>query len=161
MFSVDYLGGSDSTFSLNFSRPGAPVIAQYFNFLRLGHAGYERVQAATRDVARSVADGIESLGPFELLTRAEHIPVFAFTLRDEVKNYSVYDVSRALRGHGWLVPAYHFPPNLEDLHVLRIVVRNGFSRDLGDLLVGHMREVLTELEAQTEPLANVDAGFHH
>ncbi len=161
VFSVDYLGGSDSTFSLNFSRPGAPVIAQYFNFLRLGHVGYERVQGATRDVARYVADGVESLGPFELLTRAEHIPVFAFKLRDEVKNYSVYDVSRALREHGWLVPAYHFPPNLEDLHVLRIVARNGFSRDLGDLLLRHMRDALTELEKQAEPLSKVDAGFHH
>jgi glutamate decarboxylase len=161
IFSVDYLGGSDSTFSLNFSRSGAPVVAQYYNFLRLGHEGFNRVQAATRAVAHHVADGIGSMGPFELLTRAEHLPVFAFTLRDDVKNYSVYDVSRVLRERGWLVPAYHFPPDLEDLHVLRIVVRNGFSRDLGDLLLGHVRDALGELEQLAAPLSRPRPGFHH
>jgi glutamate decarboxylase len=161
VFSVDYLGGSDSTFSLTFSRSGAPVVAQYFNFLRLGREGYHRVHEVTRGVARHVADGIASMGPFELLTRAEHIPVFAFTVRDGVKNYSVYDVSRVLRERGWLVPAYHFPPELEDLHVLRIVVRNGFSRDLGDLLLGHLRDALVELERQPARLSQPDSGFHH
>lgn len=161
VFSVDYLGGSDSTFSLNFSRPGAPVVAQYFNFLRLGHEGYERVQRVTRDVARFVADGVDALAPFELLSRAEHIPVFAFKLREGVTNYTVYDVSRTLREHGWLVPAYHFPPELENLHVLRIVVRNGFSRDLGELLLRHLRDAVAELERQAAPRAKVDANFHH
>jgi glutamate decarboxylase len=161
VFSVDYLGGSDSTFSLNFSRSGAPVIAQYFNFLRLGYEGYHRVQQVTRDVARHIADGVAAIGPFELVSRAEHIPVFAFTVRDDVENYSVYDVSRVLRERGWLVPAYRFPPHLEDLHVLRIVVRNGFSRDLGDLLLGHIRDALAELEQQPAPLSQPRAGFHH
>jgi glutamate/tyrosine decarboxylase-like PLP-dependent enzyme len=51
------------------------------------------------------------------------------------QNYSVFDVSAALREHGWLVPAYTFPANREDLSVLRIVVRNGFTHDLADLLL--------------------------
>ena len=68
VFSVSYLGGSEETFALSFSRPGAPVIAQYFNFLRLGHEGYRRVQETTRDTARNLAKGIDELGPFELIT---------------------------------------------------------------------------------------------
>src|SRR5581483_7762164 len=161
VFRVNYLGGNMPTFALNFSRPGAPVIAQYYNFLRLGSDGYERVQRATRDVARRIASGIGALGPFELLTHAEHIPVFAFRVRDDVTRYSVYDVSRALRERGWLVPAYPLPPALGDVHVLRVVVRNGFSADLGDQLVTDLRHAVTELERQAAPLSEPDAAFHH
>jgi glutamate decarboxylase len=161
VFSVDYLGGSEATFALNFSRPGAPIVAQYYNFLRLGRDGYERVQRATRDVARRIAAGIEALGPFELLTRAEHIPVFAFRVADDVTNFSVYDVSRALRERGWLVPAYPLPPALDDVHVLRVVVRNGFSADLGDQLVADLRRAVEELDRQPAPLSRPDAAFHH
>jgi glutamate decarboxylase len=161
VFSVSYLGGAQSTFALTFSRPGAPIIAQYFNFLRLGRDGYTRVQRTTRDVARRLADGIAGLDQFTLLTRAEHIPVFAFRLADGISNYTVYDVSRALRTRGWLVPAYPFPPDLEDLHVLRIVVRNGFSGDLGELLLEHLRDAVAECERQPAPLTVPDPGFHH
>ena len=161
VFSVSYLGGSQATFSLTFSRPGAPVIAQYYNFLRLGRDGYQRVQAAARDVARQLAAGIGDLGPFELLTKARHLPVFAFTLREGETRYSVFDVSRALRERGWLVPAYPFPPRLEHLHVLRIVVRNGFSRDLADLLLDDLRQSCSELARQPAPFSRPVASFHH
>jgi glutamate decarboxylase len=161
VFSVSYLGGSQETFSLNFSRSGAPVIAQYFNFLRLGREGYRRVQEATRDVARRLAHDIHELGPFELISRAEHLPVFAFTIKAEETRYSVFDVSRVLRERGWLVPAYTFPPDLEDLQVLRVVVRNGFSGDLADLLVADLRAAISDLERQTEPLSRPVPSFHH
>ena len=49
--------------------------------------------------------------------------------------FSVFDVSAALREEGWLVPAYTFPKNREGIAALRIVVRNGFSHDLADLLL--------------------------
>ncbi len=161
VFSVNYLGGNESTFSLNFSRSGAPVIAQYYNFLRLGHHGYHRVQTVTRDVARHLAAGIDALEPFELLTRAEHLPVFAFTVRSDEARYSVYDVSRVLRERGWLVPAYSLPAHLEQQSVLRIVVRNGFSGDLGDSLLTDLRDAVTELQNQSAPLSKPVAGFHH
>ncbi|HSO94576.1 MAG TPA: glutamate decarboxylase, partial [Acidimicrobiia bacterium] len=161
VFSVSYLGGSEETFSLSFSRPGAPVIAQYYNFLRLGRDGYKRVQESTRDIARHLAEGIEALGPFELISRAEHLPVFAFKLKEGERRYSVFDVSRAVRERGWLVPAYTFPPDLENLEVLRIVVRNGFSQDLADLLLGAFRSAIPELERQPEPLSRPVPSFHH
>ncbi len=161
VFSVSYLGGSQDTFSLTFSRPGAPIVAQYFNFLRLGRHGFERVQQATRDVARHVADCVERLGPFRLVSRAQHLPVFAFTLHDDEERYSVFDVSRALRERGWQVPAYSMPPHLEHLAVLRVVVRNGFSRDLGDLLAADLGHAITELERQPGPISKPVPGFHH
>ncbi|WP_329251400.1 glutamate decarboxylase [Actinoallomurus sp. NBC_01490] len=163
VFHVNYLGGQMPTFALNFSRPGAQVIAQYYNFLRLGFDGYRRVQRTCRDVATRLAGEIAALGPFELLTDGGQAPVFAFRLRQEITNFTVFDVSAALREYGWLVPAYTFPPNRTDLSVLRIVVRNGFSHDLADLLLEDIRRILPRLHRQREPHRDSgDAGaFTH
>ncbi len=146
VFNVNYLGGDMPTFALNFSRPGAEVAAQYYTFVRLGREGFRAVQQASRDVATQLADGIAGLGPFELLTRGDQLPVFAFTTKADVEGFDVFDVSRRLRERGWLVPAYTFPENRTDLAVLRIVVRNGFTHDLADLLLADLRRLLPELD---------------
>ncbi|WP_037608071.1 glutamate decarboxylase [Streptacidiphilus rugosus] len=165
VFRVNYLGGDMPTFALNFSRPGAQVIAQYYNFVRLGRVGYTAVQQATRDVARRLADGIEALGVFRLLTRGDELPVFAFTTADDVTSFDVFDVSRRLRERGWLVPAYTFPAKREDLAVLRVVCRNGFSLDLAELFLADLTRLLPELKAQSAPASNHGVvprtGFHH
>ncbi len=152
------------TFALNFSRPGAQVAAQYYTFLRLGRDGFRAVQQATRDVARSMAERIGALGDFRLLTHGDELPVFAFTTADDVTAFDVFDVSRRMRERGWLVPAYTFPPNREDLSVLRVVCRNGFSLDLADLFLDGPGGLLPELRASrarcTRP-ENVATAFHH
>jgi glutamate decarboxylase len=163
IFWVNYLGDDMPTLALNFSRPGAPVVAQYYNFLRLGFDGYRRVQTYAREVATRLAAQIEDLGPFRLLTRGDELPVFAFTLSPDIDNFTVYDVSNAIRERGWLVPAYTFPKNRTDLAVLRVVVRRGFSNDMADLLVGDLERQLPRLKSQAAPLHDgVGAtGFHH
>ncbi|MFE7645235.1 glutamate decarboxylase [Streptomyces phaeoluteigriseus] len=164
VFRVNYLGGDMPTFALNFSRPGAQVVAQYYTFLRLGRSGYRAVQRSTREVARGLADRVEALGDFRLLTRGDQLPVFAFTTAPGVESYDVFDVSRRLRQHGWLVPAYTFPPNREDLSVVRIVCRNGFSSDLADLFLDDLTRLLPELRRQPHPLTGdkeAATGFHH
>ena len=163
IFWVNYLGDEMPTFALNFSRPGAQVVAQYYNFLRLGVDGYRRVQQYSRDVARYVAGEIEAMGPFVLLTRGDQLPVFAFALKDGVENYTVFDVSAALRERGWQVPAYTFPRNREDLAALRIVVRRGFTFDVADLLLSDLRKQVARLETLPAPLVRQDdaGGFHH
>jgi glutamate decarboxylase len=163
VFRVNYLGGDMPTFALNFSRPGSQVVAQYYTFLRLGRDGYRAVQQGCQDVARRLSSGIAELGPFELLTDGTELPVFAFKLRDDVTNYSVFEVSRALREHGWQVPAYTLPANLEDVAVLRIVVRNGFSADMADILLAHLgRAVADDLSklSKPPPISRAE-GFHH
>ncbi len=135
VFNVNYLGGDMPTFALNFSRPGNQIAAQYYNFLRLGFEGYRRVQQSSRDVARFLADSIGGMDHFDLITDGSELPVFAFTLKPGIDNYTVFDLSERLRDRGWLIPAYSFPENRQDLDALRVVVRNGFSRDLADLLV--------------------------
>lgn len=161
VFHVDYLGGDMPTFSLNFSRPGAQVAAQYYTFVRLGREGFRAVQQNTRDVARSLAERIEALGDFTMLSRGDQLPVFAFTTAEGVGTFDVYDVSRRLRERGWLVPAYTFPPNREDLSVLRVVCRNGFSEDLADLFLNDLESLLPDLRSQPAPLGKVVKAFHH
>ena len=160
---VNYLGGEMPTFTLNFSRPGSLVIAQYYNFLRLGHEGYGAVQGTLREVATYLAGAIEELGCFRLLTRGDELPVFAFTTTNDVTQFNVFDVSRRLREYGWLVPAYTFPPNREDLAVLRVVCRNGFSLDLANRLVDDLRDLLPWLQRQPGPLYGPQeaSSFHH
>ena len=66
IFWVNYLGDDMPTFALNFSRPGAQIVGQYYNFLRLGFDGYQNIQGYARDVATRLAGRIAELGPFEL-----------------------------------------------------------------------------------------------
>lgn len=163
VFDVNYLGGSMPTFALSFSRPGSEVVAQYFMFLSLGLEGYRVVQRASADVARRIAARVGALGPYRLITDGSDLPVVAFTLTDPT-NYTVYDVSARLREAGWLVPAYSFPPDREDLSVLRVVVRAGMTHDMADLFLDVLERHTAELEGLTAPLPDAltrRQGFHH
>ena len=146
VFNVNYLGGQMPTFALNFSRPGAQVAAQYYNFLRLGFSGYQRVHQACQDLAVHMSGRIAKMGPFELISEGLELPVFAFKIADPQATYTVFDLSERLRTRGWLVPAYTFPADLTDTAVIRVVLRNGFSKDLADLL-------LTDLDHHWRALA--------
>jgi glutamate decarboxylase len=160
VFHVDYLGGEMPTFTLTFSRPGSQVATQYYNLIRLGAEGYRAVHQGCRDVARYLAEALAAMEPFELLSDGSELPAFAFKLRDRVEGYSVYDVSARLRERDWIVPAYTFPKNREDLQVLRVVVRNGFSPDLAELFLRDVEGVVAALGEQ--PCAGAHAtAFHH
>ena len=152
VFNVNYLGGNMPTFALNFSRPGSQIIAQYYNFIRLGFDGYQRVQQAARDIATTLSGHVAELDHFELITDGSELPVFAFRLSDKVKNYTVFHVTELMRERGWLLPAYTFPENREDLAAIRIVVRNGFTRDLGELLLVDLERAVTYLDRLDDPL---------
>jgi glutamate decarboxylase len=147
IFDVNYLGGHMPTFALNFSRPGSEVIAQYFMFASLGHEGYRR-----------------DIGPYELVSDGSELPVFAFTLRSDIHNFTVFDVSAGLRGRGWQVPAYTFPENRQDLSVLRIVVRAGMTHDMADLFLKDLRDRTEVLVALPQPIQDAeqhDTAFAH
>jgi glutamate decarboxylase len=146
IFNVNYLGGLMPTFALNFSRPGSEVVAQYYTFFRLGRSGYRAVQQASRDVAMFLSSEVEKLGPFSLISRGDQLPVVAFTTSPDVQGWDVFAVSRLLRERGWQVPAYTFPENREDLAVLRVVCRNGFSHDLAEMFLADLKGAVTELQ---------------
>ena len=163
VFHVNYLGGDMPTFALNFSRPGAQVVLQYFQFIRLGMNGFRLVQETCRDVAGHVAEALDAMPEFDVITRGTDLPVVAFSLRRDVSKYDVYDVSRKLRERGWLVPAYTMPPKRDDLAVLRVVVRNGFSHDMAELFLRDLRDAMKWLDNLDSPMPHEDqpSSFHH
>jgi glutamate decarboxylase len=162
IFDVNYLGGHMPTFALNFSRPGAEVVAQYYTFFRLGRSGFRAVQQGCRDVAMFLSDRIGQLPELRLISRGNELPVFAFTTTDEARGWDVFALSRGLRERGWQVPAYTFPPEREDLSVLRVVVRNGFSHDLAEIFLDDLTTAVHQLghDGQGGRLSG-SSGFHH
>ncbi len=144
IFRVNYLGGNMATFALNFSRPGGQVVAQYYNFLRLGREGYRKIHQACYDTAAYLADEIRKMGPFNVIYDGRGgIPALCWSLKDGVNTgFTLYDLADRLRSRGWQVPAYSMPANREDLVIQRILVRHGVSRDLGDLLMGDLRRCI-------------------
>ena len=166
IFRVNYLGGDIPTFALNFSRPGGQIVAQYYNFLRLGREGYRKIHQACYDTAQALADKIAEMGPFEIIYNGKGgIPALSWKLKEGVDHgFSLYDLSDRMRSRGWQVPAYSMPANREDLVIMRMLVRHGVSRDLGELLLADMQRCLDFLKKNpmTMPLSEEDAGgFSH
>jgi glutamate decarboxylase len=165
IFHCNYLGGDLPNFALNFSRPGNQVVAQYYNFLRLGREGYREIQQTCRDTATYLSSQIASMGPFELITDGSDIPVFAWRLKDEIAartNYTLFDLSDKLRERGWLVPAYTMPKNREDVIVQRVVVKEGFSRDMANLLIQDIQHAVAFFKSQPNYQPKVAGShFHH
>ena len=163
VFHVNYLGGDMPTFALNFSRPGAQVVLQYFQFLRLGKEGFRLVQQTCQDVAVHVARTLGAMPEFTVISGGRELPVVTVSLKSDVTKYDVYELSRKLRERGWLVPAYTMPPKREDLAVLRIVVRNGFSHDMAELFLRDVRAATDWLDNLQAPMPqeNQSSGFHH
>lgn len=168
IFDVNYLGGNMPTFALNFSRPGGQIVAQYYNFLRLGKEGYRRIQAACYDTARFLAQGIESMGPFRVLFSGKSdqgIPAVCWTLKDNAQvGFNLYDLAEKLRARGWQVPAYSMPAQRQDLVVQRILVRHGVTRDLATLLLDDFRRSLDYFASHPVSVLGQEkdaGGFHH
>ncbi|MGV0802894.1 glutamate decarboxylase, partial [Mycolicibacterium elephantis] len=82
---------------------------------------------------------------FEVITDGSAIPVVSFKLAGDF-GYTEFDVSHTLRAYGWQVPAYTMPENANDVAVLRIVVREGFSADMARALRDDLTTVLSSLD---------------
>ncbi|MCR5980296.1 glutamate decarboxylase [Gordonia jinghuaiqii] len=164
VFHCSYLGGDMPTLALNFSRPGAQVLLQYYMFLRLGREGYRQVQQGSLDVAQWLSSQIGEIDAFELVSRGDTIPVFAWRLKSgHTDNWTLYDLSDRLRMKGWLVPAYPMADDLADLTVQRIVVRAGLSHDLARALLADIRTEVEFLDRLEGPMPREDdqPHFHH
>jgi len=163
VFKVTYLGGEMPTFALNFSRPGAQILLQYYLFLRHGFEGYAAMQRELQQVALFLSKGIAKIGAFDLWNDGSDIPVFAWRLKPgHTDRWDLFQLSDRLRMKGWLVPAYPMPDDLGDLTVQRIVVRIGLSMDLAEQLLADIVTETAALDAMPAamPIPGT-AGFHH
>lgn len=168
VFHVNYLGGDMLDIALNFSRPGGQVACQYYNFLRLGREGYRAVHTVCYDTALFLAEEIGKMGPFEIIYNGEMdkgIPATCWKLKEgEDPGFTLYDFADRLCTRGWQVPAYALPAHCEDVVIQRILVRQGVSRDLADLLLQNMRDAIGYFKQRPVQMALTEkeaTGFHH
>jgi glutamate decarboxylase len=168
IFNVNYLGGNMPTFALNFSRPGGQIAVQYYNFIRLGREGYRKIHGQCHALSMYLADEIAKLGPFEIISNGEPhsgIPAVSWKLKEGIDHgFTLFDLADRLRTRGWLVPAYTMPANREDLAVQRILVRHGFTADLGELLLKDYKDALAHFDRHpvSSSLTEAEAGgFNH
>ena len=164
VFQVSYLGGDSPTFNLNYSRPAAQVIAQYYEFVRLGREGYTGVQTRLHESAADIAAGIGAMGPFELIhdgSADTGIAAVSWRLKaSDPPGWNLYDLADRMRTRGWLVPAYSLPPHQADLSIQRVLIRHGFSRDLAGQLLDDLRRNVAALNEHppTRSMTETEAG---
>ena len=62
VFELHYLGGTEESYTLNFSRPGAQIIAQYYNLIHLGFNGFRAIMENAMANARLLSNALEATG---------------------------------------------------------------------------------------------------
>lgn len=149
IFTVDYLGEQEDTYTLNFSGSSSMVVAQYYNILRFGRAGYTGIMKNILEVSKNLAEKLNKLGRFEMINRGERLPIIAFRQKEETE-YSLLQLSHKLKEKGWIVPAYHLPKNAEDIEIMRIVIRENFTQDMASILVEDIEKACQILETETK-----------
>lgn len=154
VFNVNYLGGAQPTYTFNFSRGSSMVQAQAYNFLRLGRRGYTEVVDAMMANARYLNEQLEGSGKFELLNPGLAEPVVTFKIKGD-PGFDVYQLSDRLRENGWIVPAYSLPPDAQDVHLMRVVVRIDLSRRLIDMLLLDILQAWEQLSEERPPKREV------
>ena len=153
-FSVNYLGASITQVGLNFSRPAAQILAQYYNFLHLGVEGYREVHSNSMNIARYCHEAIGKMHCFQNYSKELDNPLFIWFLKPEYEKtakWTLFDLQDKLMQCGWMVPAYTMPKDIEDMVVMRVVVRQGMSRDMADMLITDIQNAVAELEQLEYP----------
>ena len=151
-FAVNYLGANIPSISINFSRPGNQVLAQYYQFMRLGKEGYKKVQQNCLNVCLYLREQLKKMGIFEFFTDDMPNPLFVWKLKEDPnRKWTLYDLSDALHVEGWQVPAYTMPKAMEDVIIMRVVVRQGIGIDLADLLMENIKRCVKQLDQLKEP----------
>ncbi len=148
VFNINYLGGSMPNYSLNFSKGSSTIIAQYYNFIRLGYKGYKNIMENMSKNAKFLAKKLKKTGKFEIINKNTTFPIVAVTLKN--CNFTTYELSDKLRERGWIIPAYTLPPNAEDITVLRMVIKETFSRDMVNMLFQDIMDVCEKLDESFE-----------
>ncbi len=166
IFNVNYLGGNMPTFALNFSRPGGQVVAQYYNLIRLGMDGYRKIQTASYETGKWLAEQINRITIFTLVYDGNGgIPGVVWRFKDGIKTtFSLYDLADRLQARGWLVPAYSLPNNITDVVVQRVLVKQNLSRDMASLLLDDIYRSIEYFDKHpiVKPLTEKEAGgFKH
>jgi glutamate decarboxylase len=148
VFSVNYLGGEEETFTLNFSKAATMVLAQYYNFIRLGFDGYKRIMETCMENAKYLMKVAKEGGRAHSLVPMDKLFMPVLVFKSAHEKISGAELSAVLRQSGWIVPAYTLPPNAESVEVMRVVIRESFSRDMAEMLVDDMRQAYSHITGE-------------
>jgi glutamate decarboxylase len=165
VFNINYLGADQASFTLNFSKGAAQVIGQYYQLIRLGKHGYRSIMTNLTRTANYLSESLEQLG-FVIMSQKNGLglPLVAFRFNPKhEKHYDEFALAHQLRGRSWVVPAYTMAPHTEDLKMLRVVVREDFSKSRCDQLLCDIKlcvEVLDKMDKEAI-LANKKYIFDH
>ena len=145
IFHINYLGGEMPSYTLNFSKGSSMMLAQYYNLLRLGKEGYSQIVNNMFENAHYLADLFREGGRYELLGAVKVLPLLTIKQKEQ-KSFTVFDLSQKMREKGWIIPAYTLPPDADDIAVLRVVVKENFSREMAEALVQDSIDAYKELD---------------
>ncbi|GCB22949.1 glutamate decarboxylase 4 [Aspergillus awamori] len=162
IFNINYLGAEQASFTLNFSKGASQVIGQYYQMIRLGKRGYRSIMTNITRTADYLADQLEQLG-FVIMSerRGKGLPLVAFRLpadRDS-EQFDEFALAHQLRERGWIVPAYTMAPNSNSLKLMRVVVREDFSKNRCDALLADIKLALKTLSDMDK--AMLERYTHH
>jgi len=152
IFNINYLGADQASFTLNFSRGASQVIGQYYQLIRLGKKGYRSIMLNLTRTADYLAAAVQQLG-FQLMskTHGTGLPLVAFRLNPaHGHKFDEFAIAHQLRERGWVVPAYTMAPHSESLKMMRVVVREDFSRSRCDALISDIKLAVEELSKWDE-----------
>src|SRR6185295_2647449 len=147
VFTENYLGKTDATFTLNFSTGASMVLAQYYNFVRFGHDGYRYIMETLQAIAHSHSQRNAAIGDHRNIGAEtdEQLPLVAFQLEGE-HNYDEFDVASQLAAErGWMVPAYTLPPNADHVKIMRALVKLTLGHTLATTLADDIAAACTVL----------------
>ncbi len=159
-FYVNYLGDEMPTYTLNFSRGSSMIVGQYFNIMHLGREGYSQIVSKMMDNASYLALRLHQSGEFTVINDAKHIPVVTFKFSGK-ERFTLFDLSYKVRERGWIVPAYSLPPDAEKTTIMRVVVRENFTKDLIDIFVDDLIMSKRFLEGETIRISHRSAREGH
>ncbi|QDS77549.1 hypothetical protein FKW77_001157 [Venturia effusa] len=150
VFNINYLGADQASFTLNFSRGASQIIGQYYQMIRLGKRGYRAIMLNLTRTADYLSANLESLGFIIMSKRSgEGLPLVAFRLA-KGKFYDEFQLAHQLRERGWVVPAYTMAPHSDKLKLMRVVVREDFSKSRCDALISDIKFAVQYLDKLDE-----------
>lgn len=160
IFYVNYLGDEMPTYTLNFSKSSSNIAAQYYNILRMGKSGYKRIAENMIDNARYLAKKLKEINNFEIVSDAKHIPVVTFKQKNKDK-FNLFDLSSELKSYGWIVPAYSLPENADNIVLMRVVIRESFSKDMVDLFINNLKNSIEKLKGNNKEIKTTSPRKGH
>jgi glutamate decarboxylase len=149
VFYEDYLGERDATFTLNFSGSSAFILAQYYNFIRHGRAGYASLVRAMDANAAALATRLGAEDALELIEGSPRLPLVIARVHDHEPFTGSDLVGELAKRRGWMVPAYQLPPANDDQQIMRMLVKINQSRELADALADDFHASITDLRSRS------------